>query len=306
MGTISAAPLVSAIIIFLNGERYIQEAIESVFAQTYPHWELLLVDDGSTDDSTMIARRYAAQHPDRVLYLEHPSHQNRGMSTARNLGLRHARGEYVGFVDADDVWLPHKLEQQAAVLNAHPEAGMIYAPTQYWHSWTGQSEDRDRDFVPPLGLLPDTLMQPPTMLLRFLQNAAKPPGTCSVLLRREIVARVGGFVEAFRGMYEDQAFFAKVCTTTPVFVIKDYSARYRQHPASACSVAEAAGEYRRAEDIYLTWLARYVWALPTKTGGEWAVLRKLLWPYRHPLANRVWERLQQLAGGLQRVWAAIE
>src|SRR5262245_21147944 len=100
--------LVSVIISFLNAERFIQEAIESVFAQGYEHWELLLVDDGSTDESTAIARRYTAQHPERVRYLEHAGHQNRGLSASRNLGIRHAQGEYIAFLDADDVWLPHR------------------------------------------------------------------------------------------------------------------------------------------------------------------------------------------------------
>src|SRR5919198_1004258 len=109
---INDGPLVSAIIIFLNAERFIQEAIESVFAQTYDAWELLLVDDGSTDGSTAIARRYAEQHPGKVRYLEHNGHQNRGKSASRNLAIRNCTGEYIAFLDADDVWLPRKLEQQ--------------------------------------------------------------------------------------------------------------------------------------------------------------------------------------------------
>jgi glycosyltransferase involved in cell wall biosynthesis len=111
-----AKPLVSCVVIFLNGEQYIREAIESVFSQVYEHWELFLVDDGSTDSSTQIARHYAQQHPDKVHYLEHPGHQNRGMSAARNLGIRHAQGAYLAFLDADDLWLPQKLERQVAIL----------------------------------------------------------------------------------------------------------------------------------------------------------------------------------------------
>ena len=77
------APMVSAIIIFLNGERYIAEAIESIRAQTFADWELILVDDGTTDGATAIARRYAAEHPGRIIYTEHPGHENRGMSASR-------------------------------------------------------------------------------------------------------------------------------------------------------------------------------------------------------------------------------
>src|SRR5438093_8888063 len=105
-------PLVSSIIIFFNAEKYFAEAIDSALAQTYPNWELILCDDGSTDGSTQIARKYAERYPDRVRYCEHEGHVNRGMSATRNLGLRHARGELIAWLDADDVWLPHKLARQ--------------------------------------------------------------------------------------------------------------------------------------------------------------------------------------------------
>src|SRR5713226_6137053 len=133
-------PLVSAIIIFLNEEKFLREAIESVFAQTYDNWELLIVDDGSTDASTKNALQYAEQYPTKVRYLEHEAHQNRGMSASRNLGIRHAKGEYIGFLDADDVWLPHKLQRQVVLLESYPSADMIYGASQYWYSSTGNPE----------------------------------------------------------------------------------------------------------------------------------------------------------------------
>jgi glycosyltransferase involved in cell wall biosynthesis len=107
---------VSVIIIFLDAERFIREAIESVFAQTHDNWELLLVDDGSTDGSRSFALRYAEEHPDKVRYLEHANRQNKGMSASRNLGIANAKGEYIAFLDADDVWLPNKLEHQVTIL----------------------------------------------------------------------------------------------------------------------------------------------------------------------------------------------
>ena len=137
---------VSCIIIFFNAEKFFEEAIESVFAQSYNNWELLLVDDGSTDSSTSIAHHYAEKYPDKVRYLEHESHQNRGMSATRNLGIRHANGEYVAFLDADDVWLTQKLEQKVAILNSHPEAVMVCGPVQFWYSWTGNPDDMEKGY----------------------------------------------------------------------------------------------------------------------------------------------------------------
>src|SRR5262245_22998194 len=125
-------PVVSCIIIFYNAERFIQEAIDSVFAQTYSDWELLLVDDGSVDSSSEIARRIAEIHPERVRVVEHQRHGNCGMSASRNLGIRSSHGKYVAFVDSDDVLTERQLEQQVAILDAHPAAAGVFGKTRYW------------------------------------------------------------------------------------------------------------------------------------------------------------------------------
>src|SRR5690349_4685532 len=108
-------PQVSVVMIFFNAEQFIEEAILSVVAQAYTCWELLLVDDGSCDGSTALARTYARRYPSRVRYFEHPQHSNRGMSASRNLGIQHASGEYITFLDADDVWFPNTLQRQVDV-----------------------------------------------------------------------------------------------------------------------------------------------------------------------------------------------
>ncbi len=284
----TSGDLVSAIIIFLDAERFLEEAIASVFAQEYPHWELLLVDDGSTDGSTEIARRHAARHPDRVRYLEHPGHANRGMSASRNVGVGAARGKYVAFLDADDVWLPAKLAQQVALLRAHPEAAMIYGRTLIWHGWTGRPEDAARDRTFDLGVPADTLVSPPRLFFVLLKNKAQSPTTCNALLRRDVIERVGGFVESFRGMYEDQAFFFKIHLAWPVYVASTYWALYRQHPDNCSEPWISAAEYHRGRRPVLEWLAAYV--AGQGLGPETAVARavqRALWPSRHPTLHRV-------------------
>ena len=193
----SRDPLVSAIIIFLNEERFLEEAIGSVFAQTYGNWELLLVDDGSTDRSTEIARQYAQRSPGKVRYLDHEGHQNRGMSASRNLGIAHAKGEYVAFLDADDIWMSHKLEQQVAIMASHPDAGLVCGRAQWWYGWTGNQGDSQRDFVQKLDVPLDTLVQPPTLLTLFLRDEWA--SLCDILIKREAVEAVGAYEESFRG-----------------------------------------------------------------------------------------------------------
>ncbi|PIG94116.1 glycosyltransferase [Gloeocapsopsis sp. IPPAS B-1203] len=300
----NSKPLVSAIVIFLNAEKFIQEAIESVFAQTYDHWELLLVDDGSTDSSTATAQHYATRHP-KVRYLEHDNHQNRGMSATRNLGIRNARGKYIAFLDADDVWLPHKLERQVAILDSQPEAAMVYGSTQYWYSWTEKPEDIQRDFVPDLGVQPDTLFKPPTLLTAcYPLGKASAPCPSDLLLRREVVERIGGFEEDFRGMYqmyEDQAFLTKVYLKETVFVANECWDRYRLHPDSCSSMVTKAGQYHSVRLVFLNWLAKYLSAQGVKDNEIWQMLRKALWPYQHPRLYRLLELAQHLRKHMKEV-----
>src|SRR6476646_9148242 len=93
-GGVAGRPLVSVIVPFWNARPFIGEAIDSVLAQTLEPGELLLVDDGSSDGSTDIAKGYADRFPERIRYVEHESHQNRGVAASRNLGVRHAKGRY--------------------------------------------------------------------------------------------------------------------------------------------------------------------------------------------------------------------
>jgi glycosyltransferase involved in cell wall biosynthesis/SAM-dependent methyltransferase len=207
------APLVSVVLPVYNYETYLEETVDSVLAQTHDRWELLLVDDGSSDASPKIARRYAERYPEQVRYLEHPGGGNRGCPASRNLGIRHARGEYLAFLDADDVWLPAKLATQVALLRAHPGAAMTYGPSQWWYSWTGAPDDAGRDCTQDLGIPPGTLTLPPALLAHFLRNGKTVPPPSAVLATREAVERAGGFEERLRGpiaVYEDQAFYAKV------------------------------------------------------------------------------------------------
>ena len=103
----------------------------------------------------------------KVRYLEHDGHRNRGASAARNLGISNAKGKYIAFLDADDVWLPQKLDHQVEILNSQPEAAMICGATQWWYSWTGNPEDIKRDHIRRLSVPADTLVMPPKLLTYF-------------------------------------------------------------------------------------------------------------------------------------------
>ncbi len=103
--------LVSVIIPFYNAEKYITQSIESVLNQTHPDWELILINDGSTDNSKNIVKQYLNEA--KLKYFEQI---NKGQASARNLGVKNASGELIAFLDADDIWMPNKLETQIPLL----------------------------------------------------------------------------------------------------------------------------------------------------------------------------------------------
>lgn len=279
---------VSIVTPFLNAGAFIEESIGSVLAQTYASWELLLVDDGSADESTSIAKRYAAARPDRVRYLSHDGRENRGASASRNLAARHARGEYLAFLDADDVYLPRKLEIQVPVMDAHPEIAMLYGATEYWYSWSGRPDDAGRDWVwRNYGAEPGTIVEPPRLLLQFLRHGGTVPCMGSVLVRRAALQSVGGWEESFRRVCTDQVFHAKICLHYPVKILDVCLDRYRQHDNSSCRTVARAGQMDAAFETYLTWLESYGGAHPAAGPQVRAAIRRALRPYRHPLLHRV-------------------
>jgi len=277
-------PLVSVIVIFFNAEQFFDEAIRSVFDQQYRHWELLLVDDGSSDASTALAVDLGKRFPRQVQYLEHAAHANRGMSASRNLGIQHARGEYIAFLDADDVWMPDKLSEQVRLLETHPQAGMTYGRAVIWSSWSDSAEAAD--YMVPLGVKGGSLIAPPNLLPNLLRNKVQTPMTSNAMMRRSVIQRVGGFEEEFTAMYEDQVFFSKVEMHTAVYVSGSCCVKYRQHPGSCSTVSARAGSYLSQRLPFLEWMCGYLDFL--RIPAETPVRRALdseLWPYRHPHVN---------------------
>lgn len=284
---------VSCISTFLNAERFLPEAIQSVLAQHHADWELLLVDDGSTDQSPRIAREYAARYPTKIRYLCHPQQANRGVSASRNLGMAHSGGNYLAFLDADDIWLPHKLGRQVAILQAYPAAAMVYGQVELWRSWQPSAVGQD-SFV-SLGVVPDRVIGQPRLLVNLLRFRYQTPVPSNTMICREVVDRIGGFEEEFR-MYEDQAFFARVFLDYPVYVASEYWARYRQHADSASAwMANAVDNilaYCATRLAFLDWLAGYLSARRVRDPLIWLPLLKERWFCQHPQVSRARHRLR--------------
>lgn len=120
-----ANELVSVLMPVYNGEQFIASAIESILQQTYTNWELIIVNDGSTDQSEAIIRSF---QDERIIL--HNNDQNRGIVFSRNVGLKHAKGTYLAFLDSDDIAIPNRLSEQVNYLNEHPKIGLLGSAVQ--------------------------------------------------------------------------------------------------------------------------------------------------------------------------------
>ncbi|SRR5579871_3255673 len=181
---------ISVVIPCYNGEPYLAQALDSVLAQRLPAAEIVLVDDGSTDATPEIGRRYAAQHPLVVRYIRQ---EKSGVATARNNAVNAAQSEWIAFLDADDWWKPAKLERQAAVVAGSPGCDLVYTPLEL-HYPDGTIENARS--TPPEAIWPN---------LRY-GNLITPS---SVMMRRDMFIEGGGFNPRIHGS-EDWELFARL------------------------------------------------------------------------------------------------
>ena len=273
-------PTISVVLIFHDDERFLADAVKSVIAQSFADWELILADDGSMDGSTEIARGYAAAHPDRARYVEHEGHANRGISATRNLGVSLATGTYVALLDSDDVWVPKKLEEQVAILERHPEVGLLFGASLYWWSWAEDATTPDQ--LMRIGAPADVVHHPPvlaTALYPLGRGIAPCPSSCVV--KRDVLEAVGGFEDHFRGLYEDQCFLGKAYLVTPVYVSSRCWDRYRRHPLAMMQMVSRT-HYHETRRRYLSWYEQYLGAHGINDPGIARALNGAWWPYRHP------------------------
>jgi glycosyltransferase involved in cell wall biosynthesis len=219
-------PLVSVIMPAYNTSRYIREAIDSVLDQDYGNKELIVIDDGSTDGTLDIVRSYG----DRLQLI---TQQNQGSAVARNAGLAAACGEYIAFLDSDDVWLPGKLSLQVRYLQDHPDIGMIYAR---WQVWKPGADGRFSPAASMVGELAagESLADGPGVVDEqsgWLYNRLLFTSllhTITVLARRELVETVGRFnADLKRG--QDYDYWLRTSRVTEIRQLDRVLALYRVH-----------------------------------------------------------------------------
>jgi glycosyltransferase involved in cell wall biosynthesis len=251
-------PRVSVIVPVYNGAATIAGTVRSILAQTFRDFEVLVIDDGSTDGSGAIAQAVAAELGDERLRVL--TQTNGGQAIARNHGMAIARGEFFAFIDADDWWTPDKLAAQVAALDAHPAAALAY-------SWTVLvNGDRQplggRVEAPFSGAVHGLLL-----VTDFISSGSNP------LVRRSAIARVGGFDPALVPS-EDWDLWLRIAAEFEVICVPEPHILYRQRPASS---SDDVWRQERVSRIILN----------RELGREPGRDRDRLWPHRRLiLANR--------------------
>ena len=194
-------PLVSVVIPVFNGERFLREAVQSVFDQDYAPLEIIIVDDGSTDGTATVAKSL----PETVRYL----HQtNRGPAAARNRGIEHARGDLIAFTDADDLWPAHKLELQLPYLNSDARIDIVLGRIQQvLLSETVAGQTQSQELADPA----------------FSVNLG------SAVIRKSLFERVGLFDETMRYSEDFDWFMRAREGGAAIVTIDEVALLYRQH-----------------------------------------------------------------------------
>jgi glycosyltransferase involved in cell wall biosynthesis len=229
-GTASTAsrPLVSVIVPTYNYGRLIGHSLDSLRAQTYPNWECVVVNDGSTDDTAEVV----ARHAERDARIRYVRQENLKQAAARNNGIRNSGGDYFQFLDADDLIEPRKFEQQVEYLEAHPEIDIVYGDARYF----SDEAMRERHLMPggrDEPRAPTVSGSGESVVAALVRKDPIPINTA--LVRRSVIERVGPFDERLSPV-EDWEFWIRCAALGARFHYEVFEQTYalvRCHPASA-------------------------------------------------------------------------
>src|SRR5437899_528191 len=218
---VSSAPRVSVIIPAYNAAAYLQWALNSVLLQTFPDWEVIVIDDGSTDQTKSLVEDCMPAFCGKLRYVYQT---NRGLPAARNTGIRHAAGEFIALLDADDVWLPARLERSVAVMDGNPDLGLVHSK------------------VARIDTLGNVIEAPSVPAAKYLSGriahhiyTRRAHILCpTVMFRRRCVEVVGLFDDTMGGTCDRDLWF-RIAERFPVGYIAETLAYYRISPTSMSS-----------------------------------------------------------------------
>lgn len=211
-------PKVSVMMPAYNAESFISEALDSILAQDYSDFQIVVSDDASTDGTAEIIKRYKEKHPDKIIAIFNSV--NLGVTANCNLALKHCVGDYVSLFAGDDVMLPGKLSRQVALMDSDPQCALCYHPVEIFDSDTNSTlyvtnQHRGEDVYSTEDLL--------------LKGGI--PGGCSIMVRQSAIPE-GGYDERLKTV-SDWLFFLEVSMRGNLRKVDEVLARYRKHVGGA-------------------------------------------------------------------------
>jgi glycosyltransferase involved in cell wall biosynthesis len=216
-----ATPLISVIINCFNGEKYLDQALDSVLAQTYQHWEIVFWDNQSTDHSAIIVKCHADA---RIRYFYAPHHTVLG--EARNLAISQAKGEWVAFLDCDDLWAPEKLALQVQLIRQHgSKLGLVYGRADHLVEIDGLSTAWGRKLTQ---ISSDLRMELPKGCIFPQMMCANHVPLVAALVKRSALEAVGGISPSLK-QAEDYELFVKVSHKFTVAAVDTEICQFRVH-----------------------------------------------------------------------------
>lgn len=267
----SDKPAISVLLPVYNAELYLRIAVESILAQTFKNFELIAVDDGSTDRSLALLQEYANRDP-RVRVISRP---NTGIAGALNDGLAVAQGELVARMDADDISLPHRFQLQLAYLRAHPDCVLLGSRVLLVDPYGTPLYDTNHSL---------THEQIEAELLAGVGWAVVHP---VAMMRTDAVRRAGGYRTEFVPI-EDLDLFLRLVETGRAANLPDVLLQYRQHPQSANRTRFAEQESKKRACVADGYRRRGL-SMP----ADWAPRPRVVTPVTTELRNWGWTALQK-------------
>ncbi len=219
-------PLVSVVIPTYNSARFIAQAVQSVLAQAYHRYEIIVINDGSTDETKEVLRKFDS-------HIQYLYQENRGPAAARNAGIKVAQGEYICFLDADDVWLPNKLEVQLAFIEKNREVGLIFSDEEEWDG----EKVLHRSLLAKMLFRSDVLSQMPIQkaFRKLLIEDFIP--TSMVMVRKACFAKAGLFDESLK-VSEDRDMWCRIAAYFGIACLPLILGKKRVHESNISDNAE--------------------------------------------------------------------
>jgi glycosyltransferase involved in cell wall biosynthesis len=280
-------PLVSVVVPLYNGGAYIESTLRSVLSQSYGRLEIIVVDDGSTDQGPATVSTLVDESDGSVRLIRHDDRRNHGIAASRNLAIRTARGELIAFVDQDDRWLPEKLEREVQALRRFPEAGLVYAKASFIDQHGSPKAVREVHSTEGRG----TSGEPRRVFGELIKENFIP--TLTALVRKSLIEKVGFLDEGPRYEYEDWLLFSKIAFFSGVIFVPEVLAEYRVHKGNYSAYLAHTGQLYNAEEHYTITLFTFLMRQPGVRGDELrGFLRRRIWYFF--VRSRSWGMPSQL------------